>query len=150
MADSEIEPHQAGSDLDAVEASRRQAVRLAAGAVTTDRRYFAVLGVLMGSLGLAVDLTMRTHPWVWITGLFVYVGVLQVAVYQHQRSKRATARGWTSRISWALGTTIALYTLGVVGAATGLFPATLAIWLPYAVLTAAPMLVAAVVRGRAR
>jgi hypothetical protein len=63
---------------------------------------------------------------------------------------RATARGWASRFAWAFGATCVLYTLGVVGASFEAVPPQLAIWLPYAVLTAAPMLVAAVLRGRAR
>lgn len=150
MTDAESGPREADSDLNAVDAGRREAVRIAAAAATADRAYFAQLGALIGALGLVVGLTSHAHPWVMIAGIFAYGALMQVVVYLHQRSTHATARGWTSRFAWALGTASLLYALGVVGATTGAVPPRLAIWLPYAVLTAAPLLAAALVRGRTR
>jgi len=150
MASPEIGPQQAASDLRAVEASRGEAARLAAAAAGADARYGVRLGALMGALGLVVGLTSHAHPWVLVAGIFGYGALMQVVVYRHQRSVRATARGWTSRLAWALGTASALYTLGVIAATTGAVPPRPAIWLPYAVLTATPLLVAAVVRRRSR
>jgi hypothetical protein len=124
----------------ATQARGRQAV-VAAG--RRNAAFLAGFGLLFGALCLTVGLTVHRSPVGLVVAVVAFTVVLQVLMVWRDRTKKATGRGWGRRSSVALGTTGALYAIGVVLAAFRVVGPELWFWLPYAVATALPMLIAA-------
>jgi hypothetical protein len=112
--------------------------------------YTAMLGASVALFLLAVVYVYPTHvPWLVVTVTMLYAAGIGSACIWFARAKRASNRGWTKRYTQGLALTMSMYALGVaLTVSTDLRTAWF--WVPFALLTAAPVIVAGVVPGRAR
>lgn len=130
--------------LSAAERAAERARSLVREAAPHNARFVSLMGLIVAGLGLAVGLTEHAASHVGlIAALGTYPILLSLLVWWRQQTKRATGRGWSRRTAGALGLTMTFYGFGVPLAAFGLIGPRLAFWLPYALLTATPALVAA-------
>lgn len=112
--------------------------------------FTAVLGASIALFLLAVVYVYPTHLlWLVITVTVLYgLGIVSACVW-FQRARRASNPGWSRRYSAGLALTMAFYAIGVaLSVATDW--RTPWFWLPYAVVTATPVVLAGMVRGGSR
>ena len=121
---------------------------LAREAAVNDGAFAITLAVLIASFLLAVEYVFPGGNLVLIyASVAVYaVGVVAVVVW-NQRRRRASRHGWAKRYGRGLAITMAFYAIGVALSVSA-EPSSLAFWLPYAALTAAPLAIAALWSGR--
>ena len=121
---------------------------LAREAAVNDGAFAITLAVLIASFLLAVEYVFPSGNLVLMYGSVVLYGLGVVAVVLwNQRRRRASQPGWTKRYGRGFAITIAFYAIGVA-LSVAPEPSSLAFWLPYALLTAAPLVVAALWSGR--
>lgn len=112
--------------------------------------FTAILGASIALFLLAVVYVYPTRvPWLVITVTMLYAAGIGSACIWFQRARRASSRGWARRYSVGFTLTMSLYAIGVaLSVATDWRTAWF--WVPYALLTATPVIVAGVMSGRAR
>jgi hypothetical protein len=134
---------EAAQHLTMVEIAHERGRRAARDAARTNGVFVAALGLLFGALSLGVGLTEHRSPAGLVIAIALFTVLLQVVMAWRDRTRKATTRGWNRRTDTALGGTVALYTLGVVLAALELVGPRPALWVPYGLVTAFPMLAVA-------
>lgn len=130
--------------LATVASAQERSRRVASDAGRHNAAFTAVLGLLFGGLSLAVGLTEHATPAGLIASIIAFAVLLQVVMAWRDRTKKATGRGWTRRSAVALALTVALYAAGVFVAAFQIVGPLAAVWVPYGIVTALPMLAVAV------
>lgn len=117
--------------------------RIARDAAVNDGAFAIMLALLIASFLLAVEYVFPSGNLVLMYGTAALYGIGVVAVVLwHQRRRRASRPGWSKRYGAGLAITMAFYAIGVaLSVSTG--PSSLAFWLPYALVTAAPLIIAA-------
>lgn len=112
--------------------------------------FTAILGASVALFLLAVVYVYPSHVlWLIITVTALYAAGIGSACIWFQRARRASSRGWTRRYTVGIALTMSLYAIGVA-LTVGTDWRTAWFWVPYALLTAAPVVVAGMVRGSAR
>jgi hypothetical protein len=134
--------------LDAAERGSGAGGGIARDAAVSDGAFAITLAVLIASFLLAVEYVFPTRNLVLMFGsVAAYgVGVLAVLLW-NQRRRRASRQGWAKRYARGFAITMAFYAIGVA-LSVAPEPSSLAFWLCYALLTAAPLVFAAVWRTR--
>jgi hypothetical protein len=107
--------------------------------------FVVTLGLLFGALIAGVGFTEHSSPAGLIISIFAFTIILQIVMFSRQKTKIATAKGWSRRTGWAFAITLILYVAGVCLAAFEAIGPTPAFWVPYALATAAPMVVVGLV-----
>jgi hypothetical protein len=121
--------------------------RIAREAAINDGAFAVTLAVLIASFLLAVEYVFPSGNLVLMYGSVAIYGVGVVAVVLwNQRRRRASRPGWSKRYAAAFAITMAFYAIGVALSVSP-EPSGLVFWLPYALLTAAPLVIAAIWRG---
>ena len=117
-------------------------------AAVNDGAFAITLAILISSFLLAVEYLFPSGNLLLMYGSVVLYGVGVVAVVLwNQRRRRASRPGWAKRYGRGFALTIAFYAIGVA-LSVAPEPSSLAFWLPYALLTAAPLVIAALWSGR--
>ena len=121
---------------------------IARAAAVSEVAFAVTLGVLIGTFLLA---TKYVFPLGELGLDFAVIGAygigVVVLVLLAQRRRRASRVGWSRRYGVGFAITMTFYAIGVaLGQPAD--PDSLTFWIPYAVLTAAPLIVAALVSGR--
>lgn len=112
--------------------------------------FTAILGASVALFLLAVVYVYPTHIlWLIITVTALYGAGIVGACIWFQRARRASSRGWARRYSVGFALTMALYAAGVAVTVSTDWR-TAWFWVPYAVITATPVVVAGMTRGSAR
>ena len=121
--------------------------RIAREAAINDGAFAITLAVLIASFLLAVEYVFPSGNLVLMYGSVAVYGIGVVAVVLwNQRRRRASRPGWSKRYATGFAITMALYAIGVALSVSS-EPSGLLFWLPYALLTAAPLVIAALWRG---
>ena len=121
---------------------------IARAAAVNDGAFAITLAVLIASFLLAVEYVFPSGNLLLMYGSVALYGVGVVAiVLWNQRRRRASRPGWSRRYGAGFAITMALYAIGVA-LSVAPEPSSLAFWLPYTLLTAAPLVLAALWRGR--
>jgi hypothetical protein len=115
------------------------------GLADADRRRTRVLGATIGIataglLLLTVYVPVDVSLVGWTSGMLGYGLVLAVVIVWYTRTRRAVARGFTTRYGIGLGGTMLLYVLGIL-AAVAIEARDWWIWAPAAVLVALPAVI---------
>jgi hypothetical protein len=117
--------------------------RLARDAAINDGAFAITLAVLIASFLLAVEYVFPSGNLVLIYGSVAIYGIGVVAVVLwNQRRRRASRPGWSKRYGAGFAITMAFYAIGVA-LSVSLEPSSLTFWVPYALVTAAPLVIAA-------
>lgn len=134
--------------LTAAERGSGAGSNLARDAALNDGAFAVTLALLIASFLLAVEYVFPTGNLVLMFGSVVLygIGVLAVVLW-NQRRRRASRPGWARRYSRGFAITMAFYAIGVALSVSP-EPSSIAFWLPYAALTAAPLVAAALWTGR--
>ncbi|MEO7123185.1 MAG: hypothetical protein ABI400_08740 [Lacisediminihabitans sp.] len=112
--------------------------------------FTAILGVSVALFLLAVVYVYPTHSlWLIIAVTVLYGAGIASACIWFQRARRASSRGWARRYGVGFALTMALYAAGVAFTVSTDWR-TAWFWLPYAIITATPVVVAGMMRGSAR
>lgn len=112
--------------------------------------FTVILGVSVALFLLAVVYVYPTHVlWMVIAVTVLYAAGIGSVCIWFMRAKRASSRGWTKRYTLGLSLTMSLYAIGVAFTVSTDWR-TAWFWVPYALLTATPVIVAGVAPGRAR
>ena len=121
---------------------------IARGTATSDAAFAIALGVLVASFLLAVEFVFPTHNLaLTVVSVLVYGAGVVGLVLWNQRRRTANRRGWARRYLAGFTMTMIFYAVGVALSVAD-EPSSLAFWIPYAVVTALPLAIAAVVSGR--
>jgi hypothetical protein len=121
---------------------------IARAAAVNDRAFAMTLAVLIASFLLAVEYVFPSRNLLLMYGSVALYGIGVVAVVLwSQRRRRASRPGWSKRYAAGFAVTMAFYAIGVA-LSVAPEPSSIAFWLPYALLTAAPLVLAALWRGR--
>ena len=122
--------------------------RIARHAAINDGAFAITLAVLIASFLLAVEYVFPTrNPALVVSSVAVYGLGIVVIVLWYQRRRRASRPGWSRRYGAGFAISMTFYAIGVALSVSAQ-PDSLAFWLPYAVLTAAPLVVAALWKSR--
>lgn len=122
--------------------------RIARDAAVNDGAFTITLAALIASFLLAVEYIFPSENLLLMFGSVALYGVGVVAVLLwNQRRRRASRPGWSRRYGAGFAITMALYAVGVA-LSVAEEPSSIAFWLPYAVLTAAPLVIAGLWTGR--
>ena len=106
------------------------------GAFTT-----AGVGVLVGAFLFITTVFVATNPMAFAIGATVYVLALVGLMSWHNRQVQVAKRGWNRRHFASFVFTVALFFIGLTWATIGSPP--VAVFAPYCVLVALPMVFAA-------
>lgn len=138
----------ARDQLDAAASGSRDGEVLSRTAERMGGAYASIIGVLIGAFLLGVVYVFPTRiPWLVILVIIAYGGGIGVAASWYRRGRRATGRGWARRYRIGFMVSIVLYAVGIgVSVATESHDPWF--WIPYAVATALPLIVAGLVRGQ--
>lgn len=122
---------------------------LASRAAVSDSAFAVTLGVLVASFLLAVEYVFSSGNLVLIfLSVGAYgLGVLGVVLW-NQRRRSASRRGWAKRYAAGFAMTMSFYAIGVALSVAD-EPSSLTFWLIYALVTAAPLAIAALWRDSA-
>lgn len=113
-----------------------------------DATFAITLGVLVASFLLAAEFVFPSGNLALILACVAGYSVGVVAlVLVNLRRRRATRRGWNRRYGAGFALTMTFYAVGVALSIADQ-PSGLSFWLPYAVVTALPLAIAALVGGR--
>lgn len=141
MSDHVGPTHEEALDqLAAVAASTSQSHRATSASNGRNALFAAALGLLVGGLSLTVGLTVHSSWAGLIAGIVGYTVLLQAIMAWRDRTKAVTGLGWRRRVNGAFAATMTLYLAGVLLAAFEVLAARPVIWVPYALVTALPML----------
>ena len=122
--------------------------RIARNAAINDGALAITLAVLIASFLLAVEYVFPSRNPVLMYGAVAIYGIGVIAiVLWYQRRRRASRPGWSRRYGSGFAISMAFYGIGVALSVSA-EPDSLAFWLPYAALTAAPLIIAALWKGR--
>lgn len=112
--------------------------------------FAAVIGASVALFLLAVVYVYPAHIlWLVIAVTALYgIGIVGACLW-FLRVRRASNRGWSRRYGVGFALTIALYAIGVALTVSTDWH-TAWFWVPYAILTAAPVTIAGLLRGEAR
>lgn len=122
--------------------------RIARDAAVSDGAFAITLAVLIASFLLAVEFVFPSGNLLLMYGSVALYGVGVVAVVLwNQRRRRASSPGWSRRYAAGFAITMALYAVGVA-LSVAAEPSSIAFWIPYALLTGVPLVIAALWRGR--
>ena len=122
--------------------------RLARDAAVNDGAFAITLAVLVASFLLAVEFLFPSGNLLLMWGAVAVYGIgVVLVVLWNQRRRRASRPGWSKRYGAGLAITMAFYAIGVALSVSP-EPSSLAFWLPYALLTTAPLVIAALLSGR--
>ena len=132
-------------DLAAQLAAVESAHGVGEGLAAVDRVRTRVLGAVIGIATAGLLLVTAYLPVTvslvgFMSGMIGYALVIGVVIGWYLRSRRATARGFSTRYAIGLGGTMLLYVLGVI-AATVVEARDWWIWVPAAVLVALPAVI---------
>jgi len=121
---------------------------LARDAAVNDGAFAITLALLIASFLLAVEFVFPSRNLLLMFGSVVLYGIGVVAVVLwNQRRRRASRHGWAKRYARGFAITMAFYAIGVA-LSVAPEPSSIVFWLPYALLTAAPLVIAALWGGR--
>jgi hypothetical protein len=122
--------------------------RMARVAAANERAFAIALAVLIAGLLLAVEYVFPGRNLVVMFGVIALYGVgVLTLVLLYQRRRRASRPGWSKRYGAGFAMTMAFYAVGIaLGVGDESYP--LAFWLGYAVVTAAPLVIAALISER--
>ena len=101
----------------------------------------AVVGMLAGAVTFAFPVFASISPVISAIGATVYLVWLGALLSWQYRCARVEGRRWSLHYGAAFGLTMVLYAIGVAWSISS--SPSLAIWAPYCVLVALPMLFAA-------
>ena len=133
--------------ISAAESGRGAGQRIAREAAVNDGAFAVTLAVLIASFLLAVEYVFPSGNLVLMFGAVALYGIGVVAVVLwNQRRRRASRPGWSRRYAAGFALTMALYAIGVALSVSS-EPSGLVFWVPYALLTSSPLIVAALWRG---
>ena len=111
--------------------------------------YAIAIGLLIAAFLLVVVYVYPTRiPWLIISVTITFFAGITIAIIWYQRQRRASSRGWTKRYSVGFALTIMFYAVGNALAGS-IDLREIWFWLPYAVLTALPVVIGGMPR-RAR
>lgn len=145
---SPLAPASSEELLDAANRGSGVGQRIARAAAVNDAAFAIALAVLIASFLLAVEYVFPSGNLVLMYGSVALYGVGVVAlVLWNQRRRRASRPGWSRRYGAGFAITMAFYAIGVALSVSP-EPSSPVFWLPYALLTAAPLAVAALWPGR--
>ena len=133
--------------LSAADSGDGRGRNLARSASNAGRVYAILLAILVASFLLAIEFIVPARVlWQLIAiTAFYSIGVLGLTLW-YVRNRKASGLGWRKRYSRAFALTMAFYAVGLaIGTNNEL--SSPAFWLPYAALTAAPLVIAAIRQG---
>ena len=134
--------------LSAAERGSGAGTGIARETAVSDGAFAISLAVLIASFLLAVEYVFPSGNLLLMFGSVAVYGVGVVAVVLwNQRRRRASRQGWAKRYATGFAITMAFYAIGVA-LSVAPEPSSIAFWLPYALLTAAPLAIAALWRTR--
>ena len=120
---------------------------LGSSAHRTASTFTTAIGLLVGSFLLVVVYVYPSRMlWLTLSVTAAYGVGITVASVWFQRARRAAERGWGRRYTVGVLTTMAFYTVGVMIAGVPELQ-TPAFWVPYAIATAVPVVIAGLLRG---
>lgn len=121
---------------------------LASAAEAGGGAFSLALGIMIAALLLAIEYVFPAQVlWQLVTVMAVYSVAVVTLVAWYARRRRASSLAWGRRYSAAFGVSIAFYAAGLaIGATPGLTSPWF--WLPYAALTAAPLLLVGIAKPR--
>jgi hypothetical protein len=139
--------HSLDEQLQAAAAGGAGGGRISRSADLFGGRYAAVMGALM-ALYLLVVIYVYPQRVLWLdilaTAAFA-AGMVSASVW-HERRRRAASLGWARRYSVAFALSAGLFGLGM--ALSDLTDSrSLWLWMPYAAVTALPLVASALIRG---
>ena len=131
----------------AAERGRDGGARISRSADRFGVRFANVMAVLLAAyLLVVVYVYPRNIAWLDAAVTAAFVVAVVSACLWHGRQRRASSRGWARRYSIGFALSAGLFGLGIalvdITDSSALW-----LWLPYAVLTALPLVVAGLLRG---
>jgi hypothetical protein len=144
---SQGSPHELREQLNAAERGASRGAGISRSADRSGGRFASVMGVLLAAYLLTVVYVYpRNIVWLDIAATAAFVIAVVAACLWYKARRRASSRGWTTRYSIGFALSAGLFGLGVA-LADMTDTLSLWLWLPYSLLTAAPLVIAGLMRG---